>query len=259
MADFQAALGQGTRGQRVPTLRETALCVSVWVWGKRGTVGWALAAHASVSAVAEGSLKGGQGLLSLLLLPAFADGFAAVGRGVAVVVFNGGGGVGCLAAVGFYAGKVHHQPFGGFDVFADFIGAHPEGVVFFVGGFKGVGLGFDEEFFAVSVYGEVFELGLGFEGFGVVKMQFGAAADGAEYVYIDEYVGIGFGGGNNVYAAQEEDGLQKVGEEVGIAGVGGEGFVAVVAHAVEVEADVAAAACAVVSAAGGGWGVERGE
>ena len=42
-------------------------------------------------------------------------------------------------------------------------------------------------------------------------------------------------------------------------GIGGEGFVAVVAHAVEVEADVAAAACAVVSAAGGGWGVERGE
>ena len=142
----------------------------------------------------------------MLRLPAFADGFAAVGRGVAVAVFNGGGGVGCLAAVGFYAGKVHHQPFGGFDVFADFIGAHPEGVVFFVGGFKGVGLGFDEEFFAVSVYGEVFELGLGFEGFGVVKMQFGAAADGAEYVYIDEYVGIGFGGGNNVYAAQEENG-----------------------------------------------------
>ena len=206
MEGFQAALGQGTRGQRVPTLRETALCVSVWVWGKRGTVGWAFAAHASVPAVAEGSLKGSVELLPLLRLPAFADGFAAVGRGVAVAVFNGGGGVGCLAAVGLYAGKVHHQPFGGFDVFADFIGAHPEGVVFFVGGFKGVGLGFDEEFFAVSVYGEVFELGLGFEGFGVVKMQFGAAADGAEYVYIDEYVGIGFGGGNDVYAAQEEDG-----------------------------------------------------
>ena len=102
-----------------------------------------------------------RGLLPLLRLPAFADGFAAVGRGVAVAVFNGGGGVGCLAAVGLYAGKVHHQPFGGFDVFADFIWAHPEGVVFFVGGFKGVGLGFDEEFFAVSVYGEVFELGLG--------------------------------------------------------------------------------------------------
>ena len=61
MAGFQAALGQGTRGQQVPTLRETALCVSVWVWDKYGTVGWALAAHASVPAAAEGSLKGGAG------------------------------------------------------------------------------------------------------------------------------------------------------------------------------------------------------
>ena len=73
-------------------------------------------------------------------------------------------------------------------------------------GFIAVVLGFDEQFAAVAIYGEVFEFGLGTQGFGVVKMQFGAAADGAEYVYIDEYVGIGFGGGNNVYAAQEEDG-----------------------------------------------------
>ena len=62
---FQAALEHGTRGQRVPTLRRTALCVSIPLFGSHllwsavsGSlklrrfasapfpVGWALAAHA---------------------------------------------------------------------------------------------------------------------------------------------------------------------------------------------------------------------
>ena len=77
-------------------------------------------------------------------------------------------------------------------------------------GFIAVVLGFDEQFAAVAVYGEVFEFGLGAQGFGVVKMQFGAAADGAEHVYIDEYVCVGILGGNNIYAAQEEYGVDEV-------------------------------------------------
>jgi len=37
-------------------------------------------------------------------------------------------------------------------------------------GFVGGGSGFDQQFSAVAVNGEIFELGLGFKGFGVVDV-----------------------------------------------------------------------------------------
>ena len=72
-----------------------------------------------------------------------------------------GGGGGVAFAVGLDVGEVCHQPFGGFEVFVGFIGTHPQGVVFFVGGFVGFGVRFDEQFAAAGVDGEVFEFGLG--------------------------------------------------------------------------------------------------
>ncbi len=44
-------------------------------------------------------------------------------------------------------------------------------------------------------------------------MQFGAAADGAEYVDGYEYVGVGVFGRYDFDAAQVEDGLDEVGQE----------------------------------------------
>ena len=85
-----------------------------------------------------------------------------------------------------------------------------------------------------SVGGEVFELGLGFQCFGVVEVHFGAGADGAEYVYVDEHDGVGLLLGDDFYAAQEEDGADDVAEEGCVLGIGYQGFVAVFAHAAHV-------------------------
>ena len=117
--------------------------------------------------------------------------------------------------------------------------------MFLVFGFVAAGLRWDNESFAVAVYGKVFQLGLGFEGFGVVKMQFGAAADGAEYIYINKNIGVGILGWHDFYATEKEYGVDKVAEKAGILGIGGKGFVAVIAHAIEIEPDIAAAVAAV--------------
>ncbi len=62
----------------------------------------------------------------------------------------------------------------------------------------------NQQFPPVAVNGEIFELGLGFKGFGGVEVQFGAAADGAEYVDGYEYVGVGVFGRYDFDAAREK-------------------------------------------------------
>lgn len=112
----------------------------------------------------------------------------------------------------------------------------------FVGGRSG----FDDEFAGVAVDGEVFEFGLRFEGFGVVNMELGAAADGAENVDGNEHVGVGILRRHDFDAAQVEHGLHQVGQEGYVARVGDEGFVTVVAVAVDGEAGGAFAFAAAV-------------
>lgn len=120
-------------------------------------------------------------------------------------------------------------------------------------GFVGGRGRFDQQFPAVAVNGKILELGLGFKGFGVVDVQFGTAADGAEYVDGYEYVGVGVFGRHDFDAAQVEDGLDEVGQEGNVAGVGNQGFVAVVARAVDGQSGRPFAfAPAVFSQSGGG-------
>jgi hypothetical protein ngonPID_09525 len=122
-------------------------------------------------------------------------------------------------------------------------------------GFVGGGSGFDQQFSAVAVNGEIFELGLGFKGFGVVDVQFGTAADGTEYVDGYEYVGVGVFGRYDLDAAQVEDGLDEVGQEGNVAGIGNQGFVAVVARAVDGQSGRPFAFASAVFSQGGGGGV----
>lgn len=124
--------------------------------------------------------------------------------------------------------------------------------MFLVLGFVGGGFRGNQQFPAVAVDGEIFELGLGFKGFGVVEVQFGTAADGAEYVDGYEYVGVGVFGRYDFDAAQVEDGLDEVGQEGNVAGVGEQGFVAVVARAVDGQSGGAFAFASAVSSQGGG-------
>ena len=91
-----------------------------------------------------------------------------------------------VAAVRGNVAEIHHQTVCGFDAFADFVGACPQGVFFFVLRFVCCGSGLNQQLAAGAVDSEVFELGLGFEGFGIVNVQLGAAADGAENVDIDK-------------------------------------------------------------------------
>ena len=121
-------------------------------------------------------------------------------------------------------------------------------------GFVGGGSGFDQQFSAVAVNGEIFELGLGFKGFGVVDVQFGTAADSAEYIDGYEYVGVGVFGRYDFDAAQVEDGLDEVGQEGNVAGIGNQGFVAVVARAVDGQSGRPFAFASVVSGQGGSGG-----
>ena len=88
-------------------------------------------------------------------------------------------------------------------------------------------------------------------------MQFGAAADGAEYIYVYKNIGIGVLGWDDFYATEKEYGVDKVAEKAGILGVGGEGFVAVVAYAIEIEPDIAATVAAVGVGAALAGGVEE--
>ena len=88
-------------------------------------------------------------------------------------------------------------------------------------------------------------------------MQFGSAADGAKDIYIDKNIGIGVLGWDDFYAAEKEDGVNEVAEKAGILGVGGKGFVAVVAHTVEIEPDVAAAVAAVGVGSALAGGIEQ--
>lgn len=124
-------------------------------------------------------------------------------------------------------------------------------------GFICAGRGLDQQFAAVAVDGEVFELGLRFEGFGVVDVVFAAAADGAEYVDIHEHIGIGILRRNDFDAAQVKHGLYEVGEERYVARVGNQGFAAVVAGAVGGKADAAFVFCAAVAGNCGCGGVEQ--
>lgn len=158
-----------------------------------------------------------------------------------------------FAAVRADVGKTDHQAVGRFNGFDGFERTCPQGVVFAVFAFVGAGCRGNQQFSAVAVNGEIFELGLRFEAFGVVEVQFGAAVDGAEDIDGNEYVGIGVGTRNNFHAAQIEDGLDQVVEKGGIARVGGEGFVAVFAKAVDGNAcrtAVADTACLAARACG---------
>ncbi|CNQ63033.1 Uncharacterised protein [Neisseria gonorrhoeae] len=85
-----------------------------------------------------------------------------------VISLYGWGGVTRMIAVWPDIGEIDHQSFRRFDSFAYFIRPHPQCVIFFIGSFKRIGFGFDEQFFVISVYCEIFQFCLGFQCFGIV-------------------------------------------------------------------------------------------
>ena len=120
--------------------------------------------------------------------------------------FGCGGG----AAVWGDVGEIHHQAVGGFDGFLDFVRACPQCVVFTIGCFVCGCFRLGDDAFRSPVDGKIFEFGLRLEGFGVVQVELRAASDGAEYVYVHEYVGIRQFVRHDFDAAQEKYGLYQV-------------------------------------------------
>lgn len=66
-----------------------------------------------------------------------------------VISLYGWGGVTRMIAVWLDIGEIDHQSFRRFDSFAYFIRPHPQCVIFFIGSFKRIGFGFDEQFLLV--------------------------------------------------------------------------------------------------------------